>query len=80
MLLTYGADVNIMDNGKTIAHTAAELNDTLLLLILGRHKADFSVKNDEGETPLMVAIALCNMETGTFCIREPSEHANQDVY
>ena len=62
MLLTYGADVNIMDNGKTIAHTAAELNDTLLLLILGRHKADFSVRNDEGETPLMVAIALCNRE------------------
>jgi ankyrin repeat protein len=62
MLLTYGADVNIMDNGKTIAHTAAELNDTLLLLILRRHKVDLSVKNDEDETPLMVAIALCNRE------------------
>ena len=27
LLLTYGADVNIMDHGKTIAHTTAELND-----------------------------------------------------
>jgi ankyrin repeat protein len=63
MLLTYGADVNIMDHGRTIAHTAAELNDTLLmLLILRRHKVDFSIRNEEGETPLMVAIALSNRE------------------
>jgi hypothetical protein len=33
LLLTYEADVNIMDHGKTVEHTAAELNDTLLILL-----------------------------------------------
>lgn len=62
LLITYGADVNIMDHGKTVAHTAAELNEALLILILRRHKANFSIKSEEGETPLLVAIALNNKE------------------
>jgi ankyrin repeat protein len=32
------------------------------MLILRRHKVDFSIKNEEGKTPLMVAIALNNKE------------------
>jgi hypothetical protein len=53
--LTYGADVNVMDHGKTVAHTAAELNDALLILILRCHKANFSIKSEEVEIPLMVS-------------------------
>ena len=75
LLLTYGADVNIMDHGKTVAHTAAELNDTLLILILRRHEVDFSIKIEEGETPLMLAIALNNKEAIRYSILQKNTNA-----
>jgi hypothetical protein len=62
LMLIYGADANIIENEKTMAHLAAENNDTLLFKILHRHKADFSLWNKDGETPIMVAIALKNKE------------------
>ena len=40
----------------------AENNDTLLFKILHRHKADFLLWNKDGETRIMVAIALKNKE------------------
>ena len=63
LLLTYGADVNIFEEGKTVAHRAAENNDTLLCRIIRSHRGDFSLLNYNGETPLMVAIALDRKET-----------------
>ena len=45
-----------------MAHLMAENNDTLLFKILHRHKADFSLWNKDGETPIMVAIAQKNKE------------------
>nr|CAH0109636.1 unnamed protein product [Daphnia galeata] len=49
-----------MDHGKTVAHTAAELNDTLLILILRRHEVDFSIKIEEGA-----------LDVSEFEIRQP---------
>ena len=63
LLLNYGADVNILEDGKSIAHKAAETNDTMLCHIIRRYKGDFSALDINGETPLMIAIALGNKET-----------------
>ncbi len=56
VLLVHGADTDIKEDGKTVAHRAAETNDTLLVRVLYRHKANFSKLNDDGETALLVAI------------------------
>ena len=48
LLLTYGADVNIFEEGKTVAHRAAENNDTLLCRIIRSHSGDFSLFNYKG--------------------------------
>jgi ankyrin repeat protein len=56
LLLTYGADVNIFEEGKTVAHRAAENNDTLLCRIIRSHRVDFSLLNYKEETPLMIAL------------------------
>ncbi len=51
LMLIYGTDADIIENEKTMAHLAAENNDTLLFKILHRHKADFSLWNKDGENP-----------------------------
>ncbi len=61
VMLVHGADTHIREDGKTRAHRAAETNDTLLIRVLYRHnKANFSKLDDNGETALMVAMALGN--------------------
>jgi len=60
LILVHGADTDIKEDGKTVAHRAAETNDTLLIRVLYRHKANFSKLDDNGETALMVAMALGN--------------------
>jgi ankyrin repeat protein len=59
-ILVHGADVNFLEDGKTVAHRAAETNDPLLIRVLARHKANFSILNGNRETAFMVAIALGN--------------------
>ena len=63
LLLNYGADLNVFEDGKSIAHRAAEANDTMLCHVIRRYKGDFSTLDINGETPLMTAIALNNKET-----------------
>ena len=60
LLLEHGANVNIYEQGQTIAHRAAAANDTLMLYIIYRYGGDFSLLNRNGETPLMIAITLGN--------------------
>jgi ankyrin repeat protein len=60
LLLEHGANVNIYEQGHTIAHRAAAANDTLMLHIIYRYGGDFSLLNQDGETPLMIAITLGN--------------------
>ena len=55
-LLEHGANVNIYEQGQTIAHRAASANDTLMLYIIYRSGGDFSLLNHVGETPLMIAV------------------------
>ncbi len=62
LLLDHGANVNIFEQGQTIAHRAAAANDTLILFIIYRYGRDFSLLNHDGETPLMIAITLGNTE------------------
>jgi ankyrin repeat protein len=59
-MLVHGADTHIREDGKTVAHRAAETNDTLLIRVLYRNMANFSKLDDNGETALMVAMALGN--------------------
>ena len=66
LLLTYGADVNIKEDGNTLAYNAAELNDVLLLDVINSYNADFELLNGDGEPALMVAIALGNEEAIQF--------------
>ena len=66
LLLTYGADVNIKEDGNTLAHNAAELNDALLLDVINSYSADFKLLNRDDEPALMVAIALGNEEAIQF--------------
>jgi ankyrin repeat protein len=56
--LEHGANVNIYEKGQTIAHRAAAANDALMLHIIYRYGGDFSLINEDGETPLMIAITL----------------------
>jgi ankyrin repeat protein len=60
LILVHGADANIPEDGKTVVLRATETNDTLLIRVLFRHKANFSVLKNNGETALMVAMALGN--------------------
>ncbi|KAK4024798.1 hypothetical protein OUZ56_010292 [Daphnia magna] len=62
MFLQYGADSNIYEEGMTIAHRAAADNNVHLLRILSHHGNIFNIQNSMGEPPLLVAIALNNME------------------
>ncbi|KZR96789.1 Uncharacterized protein APZ42_008673, partial [Daphnia magna] len=62
IFLQYGADSNIYEEGMTIAHRAAADNNVHLLRILSHHGNTFNIKNSMGEPPLLVAIALNNME------------------
>ncbi|KAK4009666.1 hypothetical protein OUZ56_018812 [Daphnia magna] len=62
MFLQYGADSNIYEEGITIAHRAAADNNVHLLRILSHHGNTFNIQNSMGEPPLLVAIALNNME------------------
>ncbi|KAK4045811.1 hypothetical protein OUZ56_033813 [Daphnia magna] len=57
LLLDYGTDPDIEEDGQTIAHRAATENNKLLIRILRYDKYKFSSYNSLGETPLMVAIA-----------------------
>ncbi|XP_057366744.1 putative ankyrin repeat protein RF_0381 [Daphnia carinata] len=67
LLLTFGANINIVENGETIAHRAAADNNEHLLRTLAYHKCQFSEWNCPiRETPLMVAIALRNEECIDF--------------
>jgi ankyrin repeat protein len=61
LLLEHGANVNINEQGQTIAHRAAAANDTLMLHTMYSHGGDFSLLNHDGETPLMIPISLGNM-------------------
>ncbi|KAK4045290.1 hypothetical protein OUZ56_032828 [Daphnia magna] len=62
MFLQYGADSNIYEEGMIIAHLAAADNNVHLLRILSHHGNIFNIQNSMGEPPLLVAIALNNME------------------
>jgi hypothetical protein len=62
LLLEYKANVNIYENGKTVAHRAAAANDTTMLRIIYRYGGDFSLLNQDGEIPLMTAIVFGNTE------------------
>jgi ankyrin repeat protein len=62
LLLEYRANVNIYEEGQTIAHRAAANNDTTMLRIIYRYGGDFSLLNQEGEIPLMTAITFGNTE------------------
>ncbi len=54
LLLEHGADVNIYEQGQTIAHRAAAINDISMLYIIYRHGGDFSLLDRHGETALMI--------------------------
>ncbi|XP_059352988.1 uncharacterized protein LOC132088333 [Daphnia carinata] len=62
LLLSFGANPEILYRGKTIAHTAVAINDLLLLRILKHHNCEFTARNGNGETPLMLAIVYENQE------------------
>ncbi len=50
-------DINEIDeNGNTVLHLAAKINDASLVQYLIINKADSEIKNLEGDTPLIVAI------------------------
>ncbi|KAK4045620.1 hypothetical protein OUZ56_033307 [Daphnia magna] len=66
LLLDYGADPDIEEDGQTIAHRAAAENNKLLIRILRYHKYKFSSYNSLGETPLMVAIAYGHEEGASY--------------
>lgn len=66
LLLDYGADPDIEEDGQTIAHRAAAENNKLLIRILRYHKYKFSSYNSLGETPLMVAIAYGHEEVASY--------------
>ncbi|KZS06420.1 Uncharacterized protein APZ42_030139 [Daphnia magna] len=66
LLLDYGADPDIEENGQTIAHRAAAENNKLLIRILRYHKYKFSSYNSLGETPLMVPIAYGHEEVASY--------------
>ena len=66
LLLTYGTNVIIKEDGNTLAHNAAELNDVLLLDVINSYSADFKLLNGGGEPALMIAIALGNEEAIQF--------------
>ena len=64
LLLEHGANVNIYEQGQTIAHRAAAANDISMLYIIYRHGGDFSLLDRNGETALMLAISLGNTGAG----------------
>ncbi|KZR96784.1 Uncharacterized protein APZ42_008679 [Daphnia magna] len=66
LLLDYGADPDIEEDGQTIAHRAAAENNKVLIRILRYHKYKFSSYNSLGETPLMVAIAYGHEEVVSY--------------
>lgn len=66
LLLDYGADPDIEEDGQTIAHRAAAKNNKLLIRILRYHKYKFAAYNSLGETPLMVAIAYGHEEVASY--------------
>lgn len=62
-----GVDPNIMKNGESALHIAAEKNDMYLLLKLsGINGIDINVKDSKGNTPLIIA---CKNEAGQKLIR-----------
>ncbi|KZS04182.1 Uncharacterized protein APZ42_032924 [Daphnia magna] len=67
MFLQYGADSNIYEEGMTIPHRAAVDNNVHLLCILSHHCNIFNIQNSMGEPPLLVAIALNNMNVLNIC-------------
>ncbi|XP_059353567.1 putative ankyrin repeat protein RF_0381 [Daphnia carinata] len=62
LLLSFGADPEILYHGKTIGHIAAAENDLLLLRILKHNNCEFTASNYNGETPLMLVISHENQE------------------
>ncbi|KAK4045284.1 hypothetical protein OUZ56_032822 [Daphnia magna] len=66
LMLDYGADPDIEEDGQIIAHTAAAENNKLLIRILRYHKYKFAAYNSLGETPLMVAIAYGHEDVANY--------------
>ena len=62
IFLFFGADINLVQKGKTLAHVGAENNDTHLLNMVLSYDGDLSIKNSLGETPLQVAITFTSVE------------------
>jgi ankyrin repeat protein len=56
-LLLMNESVNFTLNGTTPLHMAAEKGYPEIVRILISHGADFRIKNDEGKTPLEIALA-----------------------
>ncbi|EFX62085.1 hypothetical protein DAPPUDRAFT_120542 [Daphnia pulex] len=74
LLLFNGADVNIKEDGRTILHRAAELNDTLLCKIALSYNADLTQFNEIGETPMLVAIAFSSPDVLAMLYRNTTEY------
>jgi len=63
VLLKYKIDVNHQDNlGNTALHYAVDLNDSYVTALLTSRKANASIKNNEGKSPLALAKKLGNSE------------------
>lgn len=65
MLIVGGADLNMIvtENGRTLLHAAALQSDTLLTLVFLLSKgADPNVYDNEGQTPLTLAVLNNKLE------------------
>jgi len=63
LLIAKGADMNATEGGWTPLHDAAQLNRKEITELLIANGADVNAKEDEGATPLDVAIRLKQTET-----------------
>lgn len=63
LLIEYGADPSIATaNGTTLLHEAATRNLTGFVEFLAKHKANFDLRDHQGNAPLNIAISARNVE------------------
>eukprot|EP00041_Stephanoeca_diplocostata_P038487 m.1519701 g.1519701 ORF g.1519701 m.1519701 type:complete len:1385 (-) comp25225_c2_seq2:179-4333(-) len=75
---TAGCDINAKDDtGRTPAHWAAALNKIACVNILVKAKADFTVTDNEGATPLHYASQ--HSDTDVLCTLQKASPASMDM-
>jgi len=78
MFLSYGADMNLVDNTRTSLHYAAEFKDIGVMKALVRQNAEINERDAYGRTPRHLAASKGHLESVEMCLKYGADRRLED--